>query len=119
MKPEFECGDCIKRNRRDERGCEKDAPFAYWTDINGENRKRCPRRPIFEDPNWYNRIITAYNQYKAGFLPHSGGLLEQAALYPFIMICVDEVVSECDRIEMEKTKTKSNTPGSVNVLERK
>lgn len=118
MFPQYECKSCIEKRRQAERGCEKDAPFAFWNDLDGEARTRCPRRPIFEDPLWFNSIIEAYNSYKNGFLPHSGGLMDQAALYPFIMSTIDDIMQTCDQIEMERRAKANNNPGN-SVLQRK
>lgn len=91
----LDCKTC-RPDQKQLRGCEKPSPVKWWTDIHGEPRDRCPRRPILEDINWYNRLISAYNAYKAGFLPHKGGMIDQAALFPEIMGLIDYVVSKCD-----------------------
>jgi len=94
--------DCVKDKRQAERGCDSDAPFPYWTDKDGNSRSRCPRRPIFEDLQWFNCIISAYNFYKNGFLPHAGGMTDQAALFPFVMATIDDIMADCDKVERDK-----------------
>lgn len=110
--PHFECVDCIERKKQAERGCEQDAPFPYWTDSDGLSRSRCPRRPIYENPQWYNEIIAAYNHYKNGFLPHAGGLVDQPALYPFVMGSIDAIIRMCDEVD-------NKNPSEGNLLKQK
>jgi hypothetical protein len=78
--------------------------YHYWTDINGLPRARCPRRPIFENLDWYNSIIAAHNFYKNGFLPHAGGMANQPALFPAVMHAVDIAMAACDKAEMDKDR---------------
>jgi len=115
--PEFNCAKCDERQKL-ERGCEQDAPFPYWTDRDGQERSRCPRRPIFEDPGWFGAIISAFNFYKNGFLPHVGGMADQAALYPFIMATIDDVNNVCDKIESEKPRGDSDNLLNANRNEK-
>lgn len=98
-----------------ERGCEKDALFPYWIDADGEERSRCPARPLLEDPAWFNSIISAYNAYKNGFLPYAGGTAKQPALFMFVMSTIDGIMSECDRAEMDRdAKGDKAPPSSLN-----
>ena len=84
------------------RGCDKPAPVKWWTDVDGEARDRCPRRPIYENINWYNRLIAAFNAYKAGFLPHAGGMNNQAALFSDLMSVIDATVAQCDEARQKR-----------------
>lgn len=117
MFPQYECKSCIQQKRQSERGCEKDHFLPFWNDLDGEPRTRCPRRPIFEDPLWYNYLIEAYNAYKGGFLPHAGGMMDQAALFPFIMGTIDDVMAKCDDVERQRAAKKNQTPGE-SVIDR-
>jgi hypothetical protein len=105
--PQYVCKDCIAKKKQAERGCEQDVKlgdtvFYYWNDIDGTPRARCPRRPIYENIDWYNSIITAYNFYKNGYLPHAGGMASQAALFPFVMATIDTIMAACDKAENDK-----------------
>ena len=111
--PHFDCKQCIENKKQAERGCFEDAPFAYWTDIDGEYRKRCPRRPIFEDLQWFNSLISTYNFYKAGFLPHPGGVQDQPAMYPFLIATIDDAMSACDKAQQEKAAASKGDGQSV------
>ncbi|MET4190683.1 hypothetical protein ABIB89_003229 [Bradyrhizobium sp. JR3.12] len=117
----LDCADCIKKGKQAERGCETEfilggEPYLYWTDIDGLPRGRCPRRPIFENLDWFNQIITAYNSYKNGFLPHAGGVANQPALFPFVMTAIDTTMSACDKAEDERGKESGE---GVSVLGKK
>lgn len=103
------------------RGCEKDAPIPVWTDKDGVNHKRCPRRPILENVRWFNTIINAYNAYKNGFLPHEGGMQWQAAKFASIMTIVDATVHDCDEQlrEIEQRRANVNASGTVSLLKKK
>lgn len=57
----------------------------YWKDFSGKRQARCPRRPMFENPGWFSQLTLVYNHYRAGFLPHGGGLFDQHCLFPEIM----------------------------------
>jgi len=46
---------------------------------------------------WFNQILAAYNFYKNGFMPHVGGIVDQAALYPFVMATIDDAISYCEK----------------------
>ncbi len=47
--------------------------------IDGEEQRRCPRRPILEDPEYYSDIFYLYRKSEAGYLPEDGGLNNQPA----------------------------------------
>jgi hypothetical protein len=102
--PTFDCVTCTALQKRD-RGCEQDAPFPYWTDIKGSERFRCPRRSFYENPRLINTIISAYNHYQNGYLPHAGGLQDQSSLFAILMGLIERTISKC-----EKAKQPSNKP---------
>lgn len=83
--------------------------FPRYNDVYGDPIYRCPRRLIFTDPDYYNDLVQSYNHYKAGFLPHAGSLMDQAAKYPDLISIVDYTVNECDRIEMERERNKGKS----------
>ena len=62
------------------RGCEEPVEGeANVLIIDGEEQRRCPRRPILEDPGYYADIFYLYRQSKAGYLSEDGGLSNQPA----------------------------------------
>lgn len=98
---EFDCSDCPPETRV-KRGHDEDAPVPYWTDIKGEPQARCPYLPLFNDPTWFNKIMSAYNSYKAGFLPNVGAMGDQPALFPELMSVFG---SALDTAQATKRKT--------------
>lgn len=62
------------------RGCDQDSPKEYRLVISGEVHKRCPRRPILDDPGYYQELFWLYRQKERGYLVNSGGLHDQPAL---------------------------------------
>lgn len=116
--PEFDCATCTKRMKVD-RGCENDAPIQYWTDLNGVKRSRCPRRPILDNPVFFNAVFQAYNHYQNGFLPCTGGLYDQHARYPTLMQIVEATTNKCDEIrrkrEQSKIKNANNNGGKKGI----
>lgn len=108
---DLNCATCTAR-QKEVRGCEKAARVKWWTDVTGQARDRCPRRPIFEDIVWYNRLISAFNAYKAGFLPHRGGMEDQAALFPETMALIDGTIDKCDQVKQQRGNT---PPGTMRI----
>lgn len=56
------------------RGCYEDSPRPQWRDEKGQWIKRCPIRLIDQEAETY---LTFYIHYKNGYLPFSGGILQQ------------------------------------------
>jgi hypothetical protein len=93
--PEFDCSKCTDKQKVS-RGCEQDAMFPYWSDLDGNQHTRCPRRPIYENPDLFNSYISVYNLYKSGYLPHAGGMNDQHCNYPMLMQTIDNAVTKCE-----------------------
>ena len=45
--------------------------------FDGEPLYTCIRRPILDDPRWFNGVFTMYKMYKNGFLPNEGPWMAQ------------------------------------------
>lgn len=93
--PEFRdrCVGC----KGDGPGCAEDAPYVLY-EITGKPYRRCPFRLVrAETSEW----IGFYNDYKAGFLPVSGGMLDQAAKFREAMQIIEGEVASSMR---EKAK---------------
>lgn len=78
-------------------GCEHETTYGW--DVGKYKLKRCPVSSI-TDRRIY-RYIQAYNRYKSGFLPNSGGWLDQAGKFNTVL---DIIESEIAKIEMRKNK---------------
>lgn len=114
--PNYDCVTCTGEQKI-ERGCTTDR-VVPWYNFENKKQMRCPRRPIFEDPTGFNKVIGAYNGYKAGFLPHTGGMNDQPAKFLKTMSVVESAQSKCEE-EMNRRKSKrsdSSGSGAVSIL---
>lgn len=57
---------------------------------------RCPSRALTKDTL---SVLSFYSHYKNGFLPDSGGLLEQAATFLDAMNIIASAVTEAESAE--------------------
>lgn len=71
------CAAC-NENMKIERGCLKDSPIPDKWQIGNIRFQRCPKKIIDPEVQVY---IIAYNFYKNGILPNSGGWLNQTAKF--------------------------------------
>jgi len=74
---EFNCPRCSPA-KQIENGCEQDSPIPKRWEIAGQSYQRCPLR-LVTAKTWL--AIRLYQQYERGFLPVSGGILEQSAAF--------------------------------------
>lgn len=81
----------------------------YWSLPNGDKQNRCPWVKIKEDPIWWEHIITAYVGYEKGYLPHTGGLDDQPALFSPTMAIISSAMKDEDDIESEQAKALQST----------
>ena len=76
---DFDCQSCelLPAHIRQMRGCESPAPCPVFN-LNGEDYFRCPWKVVL--PLTYE-CLGAYQFYKDGILPTSGGLYDQSAMF--------------------------------------
>lgn len=73
---------------------------------------RCPRRPIFEDPLFYDRLFQAYAHWKQGILPEEGSLLSQPSVLTQMVQVIDgELADIRGRRDREDQGRPTPTPG--------
>lgn len=72
--PEWDCSTCTKLQKFD-RGCEGNAKRPI--EFDGEPQMTCPRRPLLDDPLWYDELFWLYGNFKNGIFPEPGGLSNQ------------------------------------------
>lgn len=94
--PEFQCHTCTAIQKQN-RGCEEDAPIPYQ--IDGEDHARCPRRPIFEEPELWNDLLMSFHDYEAGRFPEDGGMQDQPYKYTNTMWIMAAAKSEAEDIK--------------------
>lgn len=90
----------------------------YWTDLDGNKRSRCPRRPVYENPEFFNKVLAAHASYSAGFLPRAGGMHDQHCNFPTIMSIVEGAVAECNEANRNTSnrQAKLENDGKVSLL---
>ena len=60
---------------------------------------RCPLRPFYEDPEWFNDLVTKANWLEDGKMIEHGGMMDQ----PAVAIQALEIVTAA-RAEGQKTR---------------
>lgn len=103
--PERDCNTCTAHLKR-QRGCETDAPMPMRLD--GKDVFRCPRRPILDDPRFFDTVLTQYKAYIRGYLPDPGSLLDQGHRYVVSMAVVEGAIAEAEQ-EQERRERKKQT----------
>ena len=74
---QFDCTKCTPAMQA-ENGCEEDSPIPERWELDGETYQRCPVK-LVTGQTWL--AIRLYGQYKLGFLPVVGAVLDQSALF--------------------------------------
>lgn len=99
--------DCVKCTdmQKKEWGCEGKAILPVF--IDGEPEYTCIRRPILDNPRWFNEIFTMYSMYKNGFLPYEGTYMAQPLSFLQAINVIDATLEECDKIEEQDRQRKS------------
>lgn len=104
MFPERVCSTCKDQNKKDW-GCTTDTALPMTLD--GVEIFRCPRRPLLDDPQFFNLIFSTYRHYKDGFLPVSGGILDQAPKMMRAMSAMSTVLEELREEASVKARAKA------------
>lgn len=99
MMPQLDCSSCTDQQKKT-RGCEAPPPLPMMFD--GQPIDRCPMRPYFEEPYWYNTLMERYRWVKDGFLPDPGLLPDQATAFLTYKLVIDLATNEADHQEQEK-----------------
>ena len=82
-------------------GCERETSYKW--EVGNYVLTRCPVSSI-TDPQVF-RFITAYNRYSKGFLPNSGGWLDQSHKFNCILDIIEGEISKIEKIQ-QKTRDK-------------
>ena len=92
--------------------------------MDGEQLWRCPRRPYFEDPRWFNEVFQAYRWREKGYLSQGGGYDDEVCTFPDLMDVIDTALSDAAEAKQKKEeRRRSNvsagkTPGSAGARRR-
>lgn len=94
----YDCVACTAQQKIS-RGCDQDSPDKYRIEINGEVHKRCPRRPILDEPEFFQELFWLYRQKEKGYLVQTGGLDDQPS---FLMEAFKVIDATLSKIEMHR-----------------
>lgn len=101
--PERDCSTCTNI-KKEQWGCNGDAKIPI--EIDGEMSTTCIRRPMFDNPAWFNEVYTMYKMYKAGFLPNEGSYLAQPPSFLQLINVIDSTLADCDEIKQQEEDRK-------------
>lgn len=79
-----------------------DLPIASVFD--GEETRRCPRRPIYEDPHGFLLAFEHYGHYMDGYLPDEGSLMSQGNRFVRYMTIIRQASSDAQRAKEQQEK---------------
>ena len=90
----LDCRKCTLLQKRS-RGCEAEAEQPFLMEINGQQEvlNNCPIKLVTPVTV---RIMQLYRFYKQGFLPNTGGILQQSSV---LLIAFDVIENEVERIK--------------------
>lgn len=111
--PERNCASCTAEKKR-EWGCMGDAVHPYFYE--GSQEYTCIRRPVKDDPVFFNEIFTLYNMYQNGYLPNSGGYLAQTPGFLQVINIMQTCIEECTIIKEEKERQKQKARAQRDTL---
>lgn len=72
--------------------------------IDSEEVYRCPRRPIKEDPQYWDKLLFYFGMYKKGHLPDPGSVSEQSNKIMQVFRIVDDIVADCVKEKAERER---------------
>lgn len=101
--PERDCTTCTAKQKRNW-GCEGNAQEII--ELDGEIMDTCIRRPLLDNPLFFNEAFELYRFYKDGFLPNEGTFLAQPLSFRQLIIIIDSALEECNSIREDSDKTK-------------
>lgn len=115
--PERVCGTC---SRQEEWGCDaeetpEDHPQGgkVWLrpawlplTIDGKLEWRCPRRPIKDDPLYWQRLLFHYALFKDGHLPDEGAVASQSFKAMSLFGIVADTTGECEQDKLDQAAAK-------------
>lgn len=93
----LDCRTCTY-NQKIERGCEHDSPIEGAWLIGDYSFNRCPLKVINRQSVSY---LEAYKLFKLGYLPNSGGWLQQSKKFLDAMLFID---GEVKQIEVDNAR---------------
>ncbi len=111
---ERDCATCTKALQK-QFGCDayKDEKGVWQNKarmpllLDGEQTWACPRRPIKDNPLYWQRLLFFYNGYKAGYLSRPGGLGRQSVRLMTLVHLMSATFDEADEEQMQKERQRA------------
>ncbi|SNS83854.1 MULTISPECIES: hypothetical protein [unclassified Azospirillum] len=91
--PQRDCATCTDL-RKAQWGCAADALIPIKFD--GEEARRCPKRPLLDQPEALAAVFTAYRWFTKGHLIESGSWIDQPAVYCDLMQIIDMAQADAE-----------------------
>lgn len=104
LHPELDCANCTAHQQK-LRGCHE-KPLGIPMFLDNEALDRCIRRPVKDDPIFFNECISAYNLYQKNLLPNMGCFNEQPIGFGQIINLIEKTIGECNNTKEESKKQK-------------
>lgn len=79
---------------------------------------RCPRRPLYDEPNFFYKLFGLFSMYKDGFLPEPGGINSQPALLVEYFAQIKHVTNALDAQDAKGDDNDGEEPDGVSLLRR-
>lgn len=107
--------DCTKCERQEEWGCFGPPALPVMFDQDEGWLDRCPMRPYFENPLWFNEVMEMFVWVKRGFLPAGGTWRDQPAKTSFFLNVIEKALGDAqeeldNRQKREAKKSAPPTP---------
>lgn len=101
--PTWDCRTCTA-GQKQTRGCDEDTLVPYQLD--GEDFYRCPRRPIYEEPEMWSEVLSSFYDYQANRYPEAGGMQDQPYQYLELMRVMSSAKYEAEEVKEKQRQAK-------------
>jgi len=84
-------------------------PATLPLEVDGdENHFACPRQPLKEEPQAWQRMLLYYGMYQKGFLPQKGAVMDQSNRAIEVFRILDTVNQEVDAAQMAERQKRNS-----------
>ncbi len=116
--------NCVGCKRQKEWGCDAERTVKSWDEkgkpreiewkrpalvpllIDGEEWFQCPRRPLKDNPLYWNFLLSQFVYYRAGHLPAGPAIQDQPAKLMTLLREINGVIGELQENERSRPKHK-------------
>lgn len=79
--------------------------------IDDEEVWRCPRRPIKDDPVYWQRLLLFWKHYKEGHLPDAGPITRQSFRALTLFGVMDDTMVDVEKAKADEANRPRGRPG--------